>query len=123
MDTADWYRFFADVEAKDSSPSYHVLASGVADDEILLGRLELLPVAERQPNLLFAAVQFLGGPTSEWGAFRSLYFVADLVAPPSPSPNAFVLGLNGTEFLAHTDPHGTWLRWTETMRRPNRRCP
>lgn len=24
-------------------------------------------------------------------------------------PNAFLLGRNGTELLAHTDPHGTWL--------------
>ncbi|MGB3737242.1 MAG: DUF2332 domain-containing protein [Ilumatobacter sp.] len=75
MDTAGWYRYFAEVEAAGSSVAYRVLANGVADDAVLLGHLEGLPGKKRQPNLLFAAVQFLDGPTDSWTAFRS--FVLD----------------------------------------------
>ena len=75
VDTADWYRYFAEVEAAASSPSYRVLADGVADDDVVLERLGRLPAAKRQPNLLFATVRFLGGPTADWEAFRS--FVLD----------------------------------------------
>ena len=71
MDTGRWYRYFAEVEAKESSPSYRRLADGVADDRDLIARLELLPAPKRQPNLLFASVRYLDGPTSDWESFRS----------------------------------------------------
>jgi len=71
VDTAAWYRYFADVEACDSSPSYATLAAGVAEDHQLIAQLEQLPTKKRQPNLLFASVRFLEGPTSNWGDFRS----------------------------------------------------
>lgn len=70
MDTAAWYRYFADVEAKGSSPRYERLANGVASDLELLKLLDELPTRRRQSNLLFATVQFLGGPTETWAAFR-----------------------------------------------------
>ena len=63
MDTAAWYRWFAEHEARGSSPRYERLAGAVADSDELLEWLSLLPVAKRQPNLLFAAVRFLGGET------------------------------------------------------------
>jgi hypothetical protein len=63
MDTAAWYRWFAENEAHGSSPQYERLASAVAESDELLEQLSLLPGAKRQPNLLFASVRFLGGPT------------------------------------------------------------
>jgi len=63
MDTAAWYRWFAENEARGSSPQYERLASAVAESDELLEQLSLLPGAKRQPNLLFASVRFLGGPT------------------------------------------------------------
>jgi len=71
VDTAAWYRYFAEAEARDSSPSYAGLAAGVANDPELVERLEQLPARKRQPNLLFASVRFLDGPTSNWNDFRS----------------------------------------------------
>lgn len=71
VDTAARYRRFARVEAGRSSPSYERLARGVADDQDLCALLDGLPDAKRQPNLLFAAVRFLGGPTGGWPEFRS----------------------------------------------------
>ena len=75
MDTAGWYRRFAEIEAAASSPRYRLLASGVADDPVLLDHIDRLPLAKRQPNLLFASTQFLNGPTTDWVAFRT--FVLD----------------------------------------------
>lgn len=58
---ADGYRWFAEVEAAPVSPRYAALASAVADDPALLHFLAGLPRGKRQPNLLFAALQFLHG--------------------------------------------------------------
>ncbi len=63
MDTAAWYRWFAEHEARGSSPCYERLASAIADDDECLAWLARLPAAKRQPNLLFASTRFLGGPT------------------------------------------------------------
>jgi hypothetical protein len=63
MDTAAWYRWLAENEARGSSPQYERLASAIAESDELLEQLSLLPGAKRQPNLLFASVRFLGGPT------------------------------------------------------------
>lgn len=64
MDTGLWYRWFAEREAAGSSPSYERLAHAVADSDELLGWLGQLPASKRQPNLLFATVRYLGGPTA-----------------------------------------------------------
>lgn len=63
MDTAAWYCRFAEHEALGSSPSYYRLATAVANSEHALQFLSELPANKRQPNLLFASVRYLGGPT------------------------------------------------------------
>jgi hypothetical protein len=69
-DTATRYRRFAEVELRPFSPSYEKLCLGVAGDATLLARLDELPLPKRQPNLLLAAVRFLGGPVASYAAFR-----------------------------------------------------
>ena len=69
MDTARWYRWFAEHEAAGSSPRYERLAHAVADSDELLGWLNELPASKRQPNLLFATVRYLGGSTDSVGQF------------------------------------------------------
>lgn len=69
-DTADWYREFASVELAGISPRYEAICLGVAGDADVCGRLDSLPVAKRQPNLLLAAVRYLGGPVDSWHGFR-----------------------------------------------------
>src|SRR5215212_9840787 len=58
---ATGYRRFAEVEAAQASPLYAVLATAVAEDDDVLDFLAALPTGKRQPNLLFAAVQYLHG--------------------------------------------------------------
>lgn len=58
-DTATRYRQFAEHEARGNSTVYERWALAVADDADLLARLDALPAARRQPNLLFAAARFL----------------------------------------------------------------
>lgn len=65
MDTASWYRAFAQVEASGSSPIYETLARAVADSPEIVGRLEELPVAKRQPNLLLASARLVGAPLDD----------------------------------------------------------
>jgi hypothetical protein len=60
VDTREWYRFFAEVEAAGSSPAYERAARAVAGDDRLIGLLDRLPAPKRQPNLLFAACRYLG---------------------------------------------------------------
>ena len=71
MDTAEWYRGFADREARDVSDLYQEFALGVAQDADILSFLETLPQAKRQPNLLFGAVKYLTGVLPDYGAFRA----------------------------------------------------
>lgn len=68
--TAQRYRTMAERELRGVSPSYERICLGVADDTELLQRLDALPVAKRQPNLLLAAVRFSGGPVGSWTEFR-----------------------------------------------------
>ena len=75
MPVAERYRRFAELEARGRSPLYHRFALGVAGDRELLQLLERLPPAKQQPNLLFAAVLYLGGRQPNFGAFRA--FVLD----------------------------------------------
>ena len=55
------YRQFAEVEAAAVSPHYAELAVAVAGHPAILAFLAGLPRGKRQPNLLFAALQFLHG--------------------------------------------------------------
>lgn len=68
---ASGYRAFAD-EAAAESPLYGRLAAAVAEDGEILRFLGALPVGKRQPNLLFAAVQYLHGVPEEAGALRDV---------------------------------------------------
>ena len=60
MTTSDRYLAFAEIEAEGSSPSYEAVAKAVSNDVTVLDLLESLEPTKRQPNLLFAACQFLG---------------------------------------------------------------
>jgi hypothetical protein len=69
--TADNYRAFA-AEAHGRSPQYEELADAVAEDPLILGFLDTLPAAKRQPNLLFAAARYLLGAPADITALRNL---------------------------------------------------
>ncbi|SBT41535.1 hypothetical protein (DUF2332) [Micromonospora auratinigra] len=47
------------------SPTYERLALAIADDPEVLALLETVPVAKRQPNLLFGVLRLLGGPVHD----------------------------------------------------------
>jgi hypothetical protein len=70
MTTAGIYATFAAREARGVSPAYERLADAVARDDQVLGLLDTLPPAKRQPNLLFGAVRLLGGPVDDPVAFH-----------------------------------------------------
>lgn len=69
-DLADRYRRFAEQEAHGRSPLYQELARGVAGDRELLRLIAELPEPKQQPNLILAAVRYLGGDPDGWGQFR-----------------------------------------------------
>ncbi|BCJ59581.1 hypothetical protein Jiend_30030 [Micromonospora endophytica] len=71
MMTAEWYRRFAVREARGHSPTYEALALAVSADEHLVKLLDQLPQEKRQPNLLFAAAQYLGAPVATPDAFSA----------------------------------------------------
>jgi hypothetical protein len=64
---------FADREAKDRSRLYFVLSHEVAKDDEIPKRLATLPEEKQQPNLVFAAYQFLYGAASDWPEFRQTF--------------------------------------------------
>ncbi len=66
---AENYRAFA-AEAHGRSPQYEELARAVADDPLVLGFLDTLPAAKRQPNLLFAVARYLLGAPADFGALQ-----------------------------------------------------
>lgn len=68
---AENYRAFA-AEAHGRSPQYEELARAVADDPLVLGFLDTLPAAKRQPDLLFAVARYLLGAPAEFGSLRKL---------------------------------------------------
>jgi hypothetical protein len=72
LGTAENYRRFAVDEAAGRSAAYEQLALAVAGDDLVLSFLERLPVAKRQPNLLFAAARYLLGSPAEHTSLRSL---------------------------------------------------
>ncbi|GIM91602.1 DUF2332 domain-containing protein [Paractinoplanes toevensis] len=69
MPTALTYAEFAAREAHGVSPAYEELSVAVSRDPDVLARLDTLPPAKRQPNLLYAVVTFLGGPVTDPPAF------------------------------------------------------
>lgn len=70
--TTSWrYRFMGDSQLRGVSPSYERLCLGVADDAEVIARLDSLPPAKRQPNLLLGAVRFLDGPVANYRDFRA----------------------------------------------------
>jgi hypothetical protein len=71
LDTATQYRRFAAREARGSSAVYQMLAGQVASDTRLLTLIDQLPARKRQPNLVFAAVRYLGGPVDDFRSFRA----------------------------------------------------
>jgi hypothetical protein len=70
--TAENYRRFAAHEAAGRSSAYERLAYAVAEDGLVLSFLERLPVAKRQPNLLFGAARYLLGSPPGPASLRSL---------------------------------------------------
>jgi hypothetical protein len=68
--TADFYRRFAEIEARGVSDIYFDWASRVAGDDEVLALIDPLPGMKRQPNLVFAAARFLGAPVGAYGPFR-----------------------------------------------------
>lgn len=62
-DVSGFYRHFAEQEAKGESLTFERWAAGVAADPEVLALLRRLPVAKRQPNLVFAAARWHGAAT------------------------------------------------------------
>jgi hypothetical protein len=60
--TSDWYRTFAEQQARGSSATYEEWALGVSDDRPVLELIDQLPRGKRQPNLIFAAARASGVP-------------------------------------------------------------
>lgn len=70
-DVAAFYRHFAEHEAKGESVTFAQWAAAVAEDTEVLALLDELPVAKRQPNLVFAAARWHGAATpSHYPALR-----------------------------------------------------
>jgi hypothetical protein len=65
------YTRFAEEEVQGRSPLYEAICLGVAGDAAVLGFLETVPAAKRQPNLLLAAVRQVAGTPSDWPGFRT----------------------------------------------------
>ena len=113
---AERYRRFAEREARGRSPLYERFARGVAGDRQLQRLLERLPPAKQQPNLLFAAVLYLGGRQPDYGAFRGFVLdhadqlVATVMARQTQTNEvgrcALLLPL-----LARLPAHSPWSRW------------
>jgi hypothetical protein len=76
VSTADVYRQFASSEARGESRCYQEWAEGVADDPELIGLIDELPEAKRQPNLLFAAARYLGVRAGGFEDFRTRLLIS-----------------------------------------------
>jgi len=73
---ASLYRRFAEAEAHSRSPLYEQLALEIAGDESTLEFLSTFPRPKEQPNLLFAAVQYVCGTPTDWKHFRTSLLVS-----------------------------------------------
>jgi Uncharacterized protein conserved in bacteria (DUF2332) len=71
-DVVRTYQSFARLEARGRSPAYQELAEAAAVDAVLVGFVASLPVAKRQPNLLFAAARYLLGAPVGIASLRAL---------------------------------------------------
>lgn len=71
MDLGDRFRLFSQYEAKGSSPLYERLTAAAADDEEVLALLRPLRPVKQQPNLLLGCVNYLGGISESYDAFRT----------------------------------------------------
>ncbi|MET4781283.1 DUF2332 domain-containing protein [Glaciihabitans sp. UYNi722] len=69
--TAEWYRSFAEIEARGQSSIYEEWALSVADDQEMIRLIDTLPLQKRQPNLIFAVSRLLGSPEGGYPVFRA----------------------------------------------------
>ncbi len=69
-DTSEWYRGFAEGDARGRSAIYVDWASGIATDETMLALIGELPETTRQPSLVFAVARLLGAPEADFAEFR-----------------------------------------------------
>ena len=67
--TPELYLQMAETELHGVSPSREALCRAVVDNDAVCAVLDRLAPAKRQPNLLLAAVRFLGGPVDDPAAF------------------------------------------------------
>jgi hypothetical protein len=67
--TPQLYLRMAEGELHGVSPSYEALCRAVADCDAVCALLDRLAPGKRQPNLLLAAVRFMGGPVDDAEAF------------------------------------------------------
>lgn len=70
LSTPDVYRRFAELEARGVSDVFLDWASSIADDRDVLDRIDALPRAKRQANLVFASARFIGAPVGPYAPFR-----------------------------------------------------
>lgn len=68
--TAELYTQFAEQQARGSSPSLESWARAVVDDRAILSQLASLPVAKRQPNLVFACLRWHGAQPGDADSLR-----------------------------------------------------
>ncbi|MBT2400779.1 DUF2332 domain-containing protein [Streptomyces sp. ISL-100] len=69
---AERYREFSEQQARGTSPVYAELTARISEDQDLCALIAALPPGNKQqPNLLLAAVRFLGGPYDRWAPFRA----------------------------------------------------
>lgn len=69
--TSDTYRRWAEAEARGVSEIYYNWATSIANNPAALHLIESLPRHKRQPNLVFGAARFIGGPIDSGARFVS----------------------------------------------------
>ncbi len=86
--TAEKFKRFAEMECRESSELYEVLANQIADDEEILCICQSIPDGQPVPNLLFAGVQYL----LLQGAEHPLkdYYPSLTASPKAPDQRAFL---------------------------------
>ncbi|MGW7054409.1 DUF2332 domain-containing protein [Streptomyces sp. NPDC054887] len=66
------YREFSEQQARGVSPLYAELTARISEDGDLCALVAALPPGNKQqPNLLLAAVRYLGGRYEDWASFRA----------------------------------------------------
>lgn len=69
--TAEWYRRAATRDLVGHSARHAEWAAGIADDDELLGRLDDVPEAHRQPSLVCSVAAYLGAPDAAYATWRA----------------------------------------------------